>query len=197
MRPDDRDRIVAAFSKLDANTIYTRFFSHRKEIPAATLDRIAAIDFVNLAGLVATIGAGADETVIASATYVGIPAADGVKAAEVAFTVEEDYQRQGLASKLLAALATLARRHGIVRFEADGVGRQHGDARRCSSAAGCRCADETRRRRQRSDITLRPRSAGVTRRLTAQIAMRSRTRSVAMLAPVPRAITSPRSITRY
>lgn len=119
MRPDDRDRIVAAFSKLDANTIYTRFFSHRKEIPAATLDRIAAIDFVNLAGLVATIGAGADETVIASATYVGIPAADGVKAAEVAFTVEEDYQRQGLASRLLAALATLARRHGIVRFEAD------------------------------------------------------------------------------
>ena len=37
----------------------------------------------------------------------------------MAFTVEEDYQRQGLASKLLAALATLARRHGIVRFEAD------------------------------------------------------------------------------
>ena len=110
---------AAAFSKLDANTIYTRFFSHRKEIPAATLDRIAAIDFVNLAGLVATIGTGADETVIASATYVGIPAADGVKTAEVAFTVEEDYQRQGLASKLLAALATLARRHGIVRFEAD------------------------------------------------------------------------------
>ncbi|HSW23055.1 MAG TPA: hypothetical protein VLJ62_09830, partial [Burkholderiaceae bacterium] len=83
MRPDDRDRIVAAFSKLDANTIYTRFFSHRKEIPAATLDRLAAIDFVNLAGLVATIGTGADEAVIASATYVGIPAADGVKAAEV------------------------------------------------------------------------------------------------------------------
>jgi RimJ/RimL family protein N-acetyltransferase len=119
MRPDDRDRIVAAFGKLDANTIYTRFFSHRKEIPAAVLDRIAAIDFVNLAGLVATIGTGADETVIASATYVGIPAADGAKAAEVAFTVEEDFHRQGLASKLLAALATLARRHGIVRFEAE------------------------------------------------------------------------------
>lgn len=119
MRPDDRERIVAAFAKLDANTIYTRFFSHRKEIPAAVLDRIAAIDFVNLAGLVATIGSGTHETVIASATYVGIPAADGAKAAEVAFTVEEDYQGQGLASKLLAALAMLARRHGIVRFEAD------------------------------------------------------------------------------
>jgi len=119
MRPNDRDRIVAAFGKLDANTIYTRFFSHRKEIPAAALDRIAAIDFVNLAGLVATIGSGADETVIASATYVGIPAADGAKTAEVAFTVEEDYQRQGLGGKLLAALVTLARHHGIARFEAE------------------------------------------------------------------------------
>jgi RimJ/RimL family protein N-acetyltransferase len=119
MRPDDRDRIVAAFGKLDANTIYTRFFAPRKEIPAASLDRIAAIDFVKLAGIVATIGSGAGETVIASATYVGIPASDGAKAAEVAFTVEEDYQRQGLAGKLLAALAVLARRHGIGRFEAE------------------------------------------------------------------------------
>jgi RimJ/RimL family protein N-acetyltransferase len=119
MRPDDRERIVAAFSKLDADTIYTRFFSPRREIPASALDRIAAIDFERLAGLVVTIGSGADETVIGAATYVGSVAGDGAKVAEVAFTIEEDYQRQGLASKLLAALVELARRHGIVRFEAD------------------------------------------------------------------------------
>ena len=119
MRPDDRERIVAAFGKLESSTIYTRFFSHRKEIPASTLDRIAAIDFVKLAGIVATLGAGADETVIASASYVAIPTSDGAKAAEVAFTVEEDYQGQGLARQLLSALATLARRHGIVRLEAE------------------------------------------------------------------------------
>jgi RimJ/RimL family protein N-acetyltransferase len=119
MRPDDRERIVAAFAKLDSSTIYTRFFSFRKELPATALERIAAIDFVNLAGLVATIGSGEQETVIGSATYVGVPAPDGAKAAEVAFTVEEDYQRQGLAGQLLAALTALARRHGIDRFEAE------------------------------------------------------------------------------
>ncbi|MFI4929770.1 MAG: GNAT family N-acetyltransferase [Burkholderiales bacterium] len=119
MRPDDRERIVAAFGKLDADTIYTRFFSPRREIPASALERIAAIDFERLAGLVVTIGSGADETVIGSATYVGSVAGDGARVAEVAFTIEEDYQRQGLASKLLAALAELARRHGIVRLEAD------------------------------------------------------------------------------
>jgi len=119
MRTDDRDRIARAFSGLDAGTIYTRFFGFRKEIPASAIDRIAAIDFVNLAGLVVTVGAASEETVIGSASYVGSVASDGAKTAEVAFTIEEDYQRQGLAGRLLAALAHLARRHGIARLEAE------------------------------------------------------------------------------
>ena len=119
MRPDDRERIVTAFSKLEPGTIYTRFFSFRKEIPAKTLDRIADIDFDHLAGLVATIGSGSDETVIAVASYVVVQADDGVRTAEVAFTVEEDFQGQGLATRLMAALTLLARKHGIARFEAD------------------------------------------------------------------------------
>ena len=119
MRTDDRDRIARAFSELDRSTVYTRFFGYRKEIPASAFDRIAAIDFVNLAGLVVTVGAGSEEKVIGSASYVGSVASDGAKTAEVAFTIEEDYQRQGLAGKLLAALAHLARRHGIARLEAE------------------------------------------------------------------------------
>jgi RimJ/RimL family protein N-acetyltransferase len=119
MHPDDRDRLVAAFNKLEPGTIYTRFFSFRKEIPASTLDRIAAIDFDNLAGLVVTVGSGESETVIGGASYVASTADDGAKVAEVAFTIEEDYQRQGLASQLMAMVTKLARRHGIARFEAD------------------------------------------------------------------------------
>jgi RimJ/RimL family protein N-acetyltransferase len=119
MRPDDRERLVAAFGKLDPESVYTRFFSFRKELPEKALDRIGAIDLVQLAGLVATIGSGADETVIGTATFVAEPSADGVHSAEVAFTVEEDYQGQGLAGRLLRALATIARHHGIARFTAD------------------------------------------------------------------------------
>jgi len=119
MRPDDKERIQTAFAKLDPQSVYTRFFSFRKEFPERAFERIAQIDFVNLAGLVVTIGAGADETVIGGASYVGRTADDGAKVAEVAFTIEEDFQGQGLASKLLAALVALARRHGIVRFEAE------------------------------------------------------------------------------
>jgi RimJ/RimL family protein N-acetyltransferase len=119
MHPDDRNRLVAAFNKLDPGTIYTRFFSFRKEIPASTLDRIATIDFDHLAGMVVTVGSGENETVIGGASYVASTAEDGAKVAEVAFTIEEDYQRQGLAGQLMTVLTTLARRHGIARFEAD------------------------------------------------------------------------------
>jgi GNAT superfamily N-acetyltransferase len=120
MRPDDKDRLVAAFSKLDRASVYTRFFGFRKELPEGPLNRIDKIDFTHLAGLVVTVGSGADETVIGSATYVVEPAPDdGAPVAEVAFTIEEDYQGQGLAGRLLAALAAIASGHGIARLKAE------------------------------------------------------------------------------
>lgn len=119
MRADDRERLVAAFHKLDPGTIYTRFFSFVKEIPAQSLGLLDDIDFNHVGALVVTLGPPGDETVIGGASYVACaPRAEG-KAAEVAFTIEEDYQGQGLASKLLALLTTIARRHGFTHFEAD------------------------------------------------------------------------------
>ena len=122
MRPQDKDGLIAAFEKLDRQTVYTRFFSYLKALPEGPLDRIDRIDLVRLAALVVTVGAGADEVIIGSASYVAQTAADGVRSAEVAFTIEEDYQRQGLAGRLLAALTDIARRHGIARFEAEVLG---------------------------------------------------------------------------
>jgi RimJ/RimL family protein N-acetyltransferase len=119
MRPDDKQRLERAFARLEPQSIYTRFFSFRNAIPERSFERIAEIDFVRLAGLVATMGEGTDETVIGGASYVGRTESDGVKVAEVAFTIEEDFQGQGLASRLLGALVALARRHGLQRFEAE------------------------------------------------------------------------------
>ena len=123
MRPDDKDRLIAAFSKLDRASVYTRFFGYRKSLPEGPLNRIDKIDFVHLAGLVVSVGNGADETVIGSATYVVEAAPEGdALVAEVAFTIEEDFQGQGLARRLLAALAGIARAHGIARIKAEVLG---------------------------------------------------------------------------
>jgi len=119
MRPDDRPRLVEAFAKLDRQSVYTRFFSFRNQLPQESLDRIDRIDLVHLAALVVTLGTGADEIVIGSASYVADAADDAAREAEVAFTVEEDFQGQGLAGRLLEALADIARRHGIDRFRAE------------------------------------------------------------------------------
>ncbi|MCG3189277.1 MAG: Acetyltransferase Pat [Burkholderiaceae bacterium] len=118
-RADDRERLVAAFRKLEPGTIYTRFFSFVREIPAQALGLIEAVDFDTVGALVVTLGAGDDEAVIGGASYVVCERDAGGKTAEVAFTIEEDYQGQGLASQLLALLTALARRHGITRFVAD------------------------------------------------------------------------------
>jgi RimJ/RimL family protein N-acetyltransferase len=117
--PEDRAKVVAAFGKLDPDSIYTRFFSMRKELSPTELDRFGATDFVNFVALAAIVGSGVDETLIGGASYVVLPSADGVRAAEVAFTIEEDYQGQGLASQLLRMLVAIARQHGIVQFEAE------------------------------------------------------------------------------
>ena len=65
--------------------------------------------------LVMTIGSGGDETIIASCRSF----ATSAHAAEVAFLVEEDYQGQGIAGKLLRHLAGIERERGITEFEAD------------------------------------------------------------------------------
>ena len=63
LRPDDRERIARAVRGLDAESIYTRLFSHRKELTDAGLDRIMRVDPSSEVVIVATTGSGADETI--------------------------------------------------------------------------------------------------------------------------------------
>ncbi len=68
--------------------------------------------------IVTTTGSGADEAIIAGGRYV-VTAEAPLRKAEIAFTVEEDFHGQGIAGRLLQALAAVARDRGIAVFEAD------------------------------------------------------------------------------
>jgi len=111
IRPDDKARVVKAFHALEPNSVYTRFFSAKKALSAEDLKRLTEVDHVRDVALVATIGT--EETLIGGGRYVSSGAA-----AEIAFTVEEDYQGQGIASRLLRHLVNIARANRIPRFEA-------------------------------------------------------------------------------
>lgn len=114
VRPDDRERIVKAFHALDRESVYLRFFSYRKMLSEEELRQVTECDGVNRVVLVATVGSGDRETIVGLADYVRTG-----DAADVAFAVEEDFQRRGIASRLLQQLVHLARRQAIARFEAD------------------------------------------------------------------------------
>jgi len=85
----------------------------KSELTADELRRLTEVDHQRDVALVASVAAGGDEILIGGGRYHSSGAA-----AEIAFTVEEDYQRQGIASRLLRHLTLIARANGIARFEA-------------------------------------------------------------------------------
>lgn len=119
IRPDDRDRLARAFRKLDRESVYTRFFRYVSELSEEDLRRATETDPEREVALVVTVGDGADETVIAGGRYIVSESADDERIAEIAFTVEEDYQGLGIAGLLLRRLVEIARQQKLRSFEAD------------------------------------------------------------------------------
>lgn len=116
---DDRQRIISAFRKLEPETIYTRFFSAKRELTETDLARIDASDFVHSLALVATLAEGGDEVIIGGGAYTVLDRPGQPLTAEVSFTVEEDYHGQGLSGLFMRLLTQIGRARGIRRFEAE------------------------------------------------------------------------------
>ena len=120
IRKDDRERLLRAFRSLDRETVYTRFFGYVAEISDEELDRATETDPRRQVALVVTIGDGDDEVIIGGGRYVVIEGPQRI--AEIAFTVDEDYQGLGIASLVLRKLIEIGRGFGLSRFEADVLG---------------------------------------------------------------------------
>ena len=123
IRPDDRERLQAAFHALDPESVYLRYFSYKQTLSEADLDRLCEPDFTNRVVLVVTLPAHDGEIIVAAAGYVVHDAPAGARAAEIAFTVEEDFQGQGIGSRLLVVLTEIARAAGIACFDAEVLSR--------------------------------------------------------------------------
>ena len=118
LRPDDRGRIAQAVRGLDPESIYTRLFSHRRELTETGLNRIMSVDPESEVALVVTRRDGEGETIVGSGRLI-LSGEGGERSGEVAFMVEEDYRGLGVASRVLAHLASRARALGAKRLEAD------------------------------------------------------------------------------
>ncbi len=120
IRPDDKNRMAEAFKNLEPESIYTRFFGFKSELTDEELKTATEVDFEKTVALVVTIPAGGEEeTIIGAGRYIMYDPPNDLRGAEIAFTVEEDYQGQGIASSILKHLIHIAREKGVSRFEAD------------------------------------------------------------------------------
>ncbi len=119
IRPDDKDRLSVAFGNLERESIYTRFFHHKTGLTEAELKQATEVDLDRVVALVATVGSGEAETIIAGGRYMCADGPVPPARAEVAFLVEEDYRGQGIAGLILHHLARIARGRGITEFEAE------------------------------------------------------------------------------
>ena len=117
-RPDDRQRIIDAFHQLDPETVYTRFFSAKRSLSETDLQRLERNDYAHQVALVATLERGGDEIIIGGGAYLVLQRPEPPLTAEMSFTIEEDYQGQGLSTLFMQLLTEIGRQRGIQRFEA-------------------------------------------------------------------------------
>jgi len=115
LRPDDETGMLAAIGRTGAESLKRRFFAPKRELSDAETAFFMSIDFVNHVALVAEIDEDGRTTIIGGGRYVVVASGQ----AEIAFTVVDAYQRQGIGTILVRHIVGLARAAGLKRLSAD------------------------------------------------------------------------------
>jgi len=109
----DEYLILDLFNKLRLDSIYTRFLTYLSTIPEDLLFQLTHIDYNKSFALVALTQDNLQESAVAVARYC-YDAKDGVT--DLAVTVRDDWQHNGLGKLLLSIIISIGREHGISRF---------------------------------------------------------------------------------
>ena len=115
--PASKPLLAAAIRRMSPESLRRRFFSPRRELSEIELERLTAMDGWNryALGLCTTAADGTLEG-IGVARFARLP--DDPRAAEIAITVVDAYQGQGLGKALLARLFAAAMTRGIEGLQA-------------------------------------------------------------------------------
>ncbi len=115
IRPDDGERLEAAYDQLSDQTQYKRFLAPKPHLSAAEVRYLVDVDG---ASHVAVVAQPLDdpERIIGVARFVRLP--EDPDTAEFAIVVGDPYQGEGLGSAMLGLLLEEARRLGFHRLRA-------------------------------------------------------------------------------
>lgn len=112
--PDDRKHFYAGMQALSPQSRYHRFNSYRRQLTASQISYLTEIDQVNHVALCVSHKTADEEIGIGVGRFVRQP--ENKHAAELALTVLDAYQQQGVGTLLMATLCKLASQQGITTF---------------------------------------------------------------------------------
>jgi RimJ/RimL family protein N-acetyltransferase len=135
LRPDDETDMLAAIGRTGIASLQRRFFVAKRGFSPQEIEYFMKIDFRNHVALVALAEEDGRPTIVGGGRYVVIEPGR----AEVAFTVIDGYQGQGLGSHLMRHLAGIARDAGLKELIAE-VLPENAAMRKVSSKFGFRAA---------------------------------------------------------
>ncbi|MDD5082889.1 MAG: GNAT family N-acetyltransferase, partial [Dehalococcoidales bacterium] len=122
LRPIEKSDVplwLSFISRLSTHTKYLRFHNIPEKMTEEDAIRYCTVDYNNSFAYVVEVGTGRDRKIIAIARYYRVPKK---RSAEVAFAIEDAYQKIGLGTRLIEALVDVARENDISIFEASVLG---------------------------------------------------------------------------
>ena len=109
LKPGDEAEFVAAVDRVSAQSLYRRFFGVKRSFSDAEKAFFLNVDFVNHVALVAVVENGKRALIVGGGRYVVVQPGT----AEVAFVVTDEFQGQGIGTRLMRHLVALARAAGL------------------------------------------------------------------------------------
>lgn len=116
--PSDKRLLQEGMQHLSKRSRYNRFLTPKDELSAKELAYFTEIDMVNHVALGAILMEGGENVPVGVARYIVNADDKQVRTAELAFTVDEVHQGQGIGTILFRHLVIIARANGIQEFTA-------------------------------------------------------------------------------
>jgi len=115
VKPTDESALSEMLYSLSPSSIRTRYMAQTVAFPHKDVQQLTNIDYIQDISIVGTVPSVSGEQVVAIAQYYLDPKTE---AAEIAFLVQDEWQKKGMGTFLLAYLTQIAKQRGVKRFYA-------------------------------------------------------------------------------